>query len=359
MECKENSLDAEESYLSPAHPELSLSSGVISLPSANKLADLSLTSDITDSDAENEPTVLTSRPCSDHKDGADGTLHRENKKMSSDPLKPSTSPRSHQSVNLLEKKLNTEAIAQSHCREIISSTNKEMYKHESNVSDEEPLRDFYPSVNVTHGEAVLSLPNLSLVSVRGTLQQNCNFLSDRCLLKDLLESLDEKIELEPRTHVTVQNSHSGRVQKISPIHEKGIGNDFRENDNALNVLDKQFPSEPSTVSCLKSYSGESASFANAYQGSQVLNEAESLRKSQLDHHDAHATSALSQKHIYTTMLYSKPAGQEVLEKSNCEKHVKLQSLEGSIQDPLLDVEDEEYKGTKELFSTQQSLKVLQ
>ncbi|XP_050713239.1 uncharacterized protein LOC126996613 isoform X2 [Eriocheir sinensis] len=359
MGTRENILDPEESYLSPGHPELSLSSGIISLPSANKLADLSLASDLTDSEAENEPTILTSRPCGDFNDGAHEIFQRENRKIASDTLNSSMLSYSQKSVSSMEKPSITETSTYRRFREMPSRISKERYTHEGIVSDEEPSRDFCPSKNTTQGEAVPSLPSLSLDAVRGTLQQHCNLLSDRHLLKDLLESLGEKIEQKPEPGVSVQSPYSGRELKID-THEKCMDNDLKGNSNALGVLDKQFPSQLSTMFSPKSHFSECTSNTNFDQGSHVLNEAESLMKSQLDYNEAHAISGSSQEHVCTTMPNSKPTGQEVLQKlPSYGRHVKLQLPTSSAQDSPMNAEGDEYDGKKELCNTHQSLKVLQ
>lgn len=360
MGTKENTLDTEESYLSPAHPELSLSSGVISLPSANKLADLSLASDLTDSEAENEPTVLTSRPCYDCGDGTNDISHNENKKMSSDTLKSNMLPNFQRSVNSLENTFRTGASTSSRCIEIPSSLSIERYRPESIIFNEEPSRDFCPAKNATQVEEIPSLPSPSLDVVRGTLQQHCNLLSDRHLLKDLFESLDGKVEEEPEPYVSVQSQCPGKESKTNSAHEEFIGSEVRESSNALGMLDKQFPAQPSTVCSLKCHRSEYASITNFDQGKYVLSKDESLRKSQLDHREAHTAFESSREDIFTSKFNLEPAQQEVAEISPSDRrHVRLQLPEGSSQDSFLNVEGKENEGNKELLNSQQSFKVLQ
>lgn len=358
MGSRENILDLEESYLSPAHPELSLSSGIISLPSANKLSDLSLASDLTDSEAEKEPTILTSRPCGDFDDGAH-ILQKGNKKIASDTFNSSMLSYSQKFVGSLEKPSINDTSSHRRFREKPSSISKERYTHEGIVSDEEPSRDFCPFKNTTQGEAVTSMPSLSLDAVRGTLQEHCNLLSDRHLLKDLLESLNEKIEPEPEPDMSVQSMYSERKLKVE-AHEKCIDSDVKANHNALELMDKQFPSQLSTMFSPKSNFSECTSNNNLDQGSHVLNQAESSMKSHLNNNEVHAISGSSQLHIYTTMPNFKPTAEEVLQRlPSSERHVKLQLPTSSAQDSPMNCEGEEYNGKKELCNTQQSLQVLQ
>lgn len=354
MGSRENILDPEESYLSPGHPELSLSSGIISLPSANKLEDLSLSSDLTDSEAENEPTVLTSRPCGDYTDGTNDILHREIKNISGDPSNSTMLPHSQRSARSPEKPTVVEENICSRSRDMLPSISKERYMNDAIVSDEEPSRDLCISKNTTQDDAMPRLPTLSLDAVRGTLQQNCNLLSDRHLLKDLLESLEEKIEQESEPDMSVQSLCLGRESKTNIAHEKSTDSDLKNNNNALGMLGEQFPSELSTTLDAKNPLSAYASNTKFDQENHVLINTESSIKSHLDLKEAHTTSRPSQAY-----LNPKPADQKVLQKlPNHERHVKVQLKTSTAQSSLLEVEGEG-GSEKELCSTNESLQVLQ
>lgn len=196
-------MDGEETYdgeecLSSGQPlEMSQSSGVMSLPSGNKLADITITSDITDSEIENEDTVLGSH-----------TLHELKKDLqcNTDRDRPSTTANAelYSSVStsqstVTDRKFNSgrsamenNAIEHIHSDKFLMNTT-DSSSHTGDASRKMISDEFYSAMPLpTYGE-VPAMPSLSLDDVRFALQENGDLLSDQHLLNDLLKSLDEKI----------------------------------------------------------------------------------------------------------------------------------------------------------------------
>lgn len=357
-------LDAEDLYLSPLHPgEWSQSSGVISLPSANRLADLSLASDLTDSEVENEATILTSSACGGHQDNSNNIQCQKNfKKPYNFLMKSSMLPYSQGSVDSLNKNLDiTEVSISDRQSEVPSAITKEGSEHEGSTSDRKSSKDICPVMNVTEDEGITDMPAVSLDDVRAALQQHCDLLSDRHLLKDLLKSLDDKIEQEPGAGVSVQSQCSGKKQNMTPDQKDYLDNSLEEENY------KQLVFHPSVMSSLNSQSNNCMSNTNFNQGSHVHDGTESFVNPQVDPPDGPRASGPLQENPPVASFNSSPVEQEVLQKCTNKlathpgfgRHVKFQSTTASTQESLVQVEGKECRDNQELHcGAQQSLKVL-
>ncbi|XP_071527084.1 uncharacterized protein [Panulirus ornatus] len=242
-------MDGEETYdgedcVSAGHPlELSQSSGVMSLPSGNKLAEISITSDITDSEIENEDAVLGSH-----------TYHglKKNLQCNTEREKPDSAANAELCFSefttqcaVTDKRYNngksgTEngAVENIHTDKFLTNmTDSNSYADDANrklVSDV-----LYSTVPLHKYDEVPVMPNLSLDDVRFALQENCNLLSDHHLLNDLLKSLDEKINQDstidsPSCIFSAQKySHSF----VPPNRDPGpsLGRKFKTNVDTLEI----------------------------------------------------------------------------------------------------------------------------
>nr|XP_045591927.1 uncharacterized protein LOC123753955 isoform X1 [Procambarus clarkii]XP_045591928.1 uncharacterized protein LOC123753955 isoform X1 [Procambarus clarkii] len=187
-----------EDFLSTASQQLDLSqsSGVMSLPSGNKLANISITSDITDSELENEETVLDSSTQSKMKTDLHFTRERgtavSTAAAASAPSRSSTPPRS---TDIDDRKPNVKDTYRDYMhndRVPVSTTDSSSLKA-NNANMQMMPGVSYSTVPVVEHEEPFTVTSLSLDDVRFALQKNCNLLSDRHLLNDLLKSLDEEI----------------------------------------------------------------------------------------------------------------------------------------------------------------------
>ncbi|XP_042225024.1 uncharacterized protein LOC121868436 [Homarus americanus] len=181
--------DGEDCLSSADQPlDLSQSSEMMSLPSGFKLADISITSDITDSEIENEDTVLGSNICKGFKkDMLCNTQVDTLAATGSVSVHFSTPTVPSGSVGLLrnsdEGKLKFESSSneQSHADELSTGTAIITSCHINST------------VSVASNGEVPAVTSLSLDDVKFALQENCDLLSDRHLLNELLKSIDEKL----------------------------------------------------------------------------------------------------------------------------------------------------------------------
>lgn len=242
-------MDGEETYdgedcVSAGHPlELSQSSGVMSLPSGNKLAEISITSDITDSEIENEDTVLGSHTYHGLKKNLQCNTEREKPDSAANAelcFSEFTTQCAVTNKRYNNGKSDTEngAVENIHTDKFLTNmTDSNSYADDANrklVSDES-----YSTVPLHKYDEVPVMPNLSLDDVRFALQENCNLLSDHHLLNDLLKSLDEKINQDstidsPSCIFSAQKySHSF----VPPNRDPGpsLGRKFRTNVDTLEI----------------------------------------------------------------------------------------------------------------------------
>ncbi|XP_047495645.1 uncharacterized protein LOC125043532 [Penaeus chinensis] len=184
--------------------QLSQSSGVPSLPSCNKLAEISITTDISDSET----------------DGDDKSLYNSMKpllfKKSGFPilvdLGHDTRERSDADISAWCGE--QQDAEKSRHRSLVSMGTKPI-KLKPNVNEDRDGSNAPPS-KVSNTTETLS-DGLSLDDVKVTLQENGNFLSDRGFLNELLKSIDEKIAED--IPMESQNLH----QAVPPTRDPGPG----------------------------------------------------------------------------------------------------------------------------------------
>lgn len=199
-----------------SHAELSQSTGTgsdaLSLPSGNRLADISLSSDIADSEIENEDTVLTSAP---HKSLSVVTSDMHNDTWSVPIQYAEDKQQEEGGTGRHEYKFDTRSSSNiSGCNvKSVSASNNVLFNR-SNFQETEwrkPLSLSYSS-------------HLSLGDVKVALQENCNLLTDQHLLDDLLKSLDKKIQEDS----SFNSSHSTQVHQsykipvVEPNRDPGL-----------------------------------------------------------------------------------------------------------------------------------------
>ena len=345
MERREKILVGEDLDMSSVHAgELSQSSGVISLPSANRLADLSLASDLTDSEFENEGTVLTSSACGNLQEYSNGVQDEKIGKIPNNFLMKSCMlPYSQRLVNSLKQDPNI-TDRQSENPSVMT---KEKTKHDCIVSDGKLSKDIRSDLNIFEGEEIAGITTVSLDDARAALQQHCNLLSDRQLLKDLFKSLDDKIEQEPVSSVSIQPHCSSKNKIIIPYLEDFLDYSMEEEKY------KQLVFNPSVMYSFKSQSNNSVSNTNFNQGNHVVGGIESFVNPQVDPSDDTRTCGTLVENLDITS--SSPIEQGALQKGpSFERHVKFQSATTSTQ-----IEGNECGDNQELeCDDQQSLKVL-
>ncbi|XP_045111381.1 uveal autoantigen with coiled-coil domains and ankyrin repeats-like isoform X2 [Portunus trituberculatus] len=342
MDGKEKILDPED--LSLVHQgELSLSSGVISLPSANRLADLSLASDLTDSEVENEPIVQTF--------SAYGHEHLSNNRQFGKYVKGANRFSMKSSMlthsQRLSASLQSDSDINDKLNEVPSVITKERARHDSSALNEKSLKKG-SNMTVTEDERIIGMPSISLDNVRTALQQNCSLLNDRHLLKDLLKSLDDKIE---------QDSVS--IQPYLPGNKQEINLDSNVEENKHLVFNQLVMSSPksSSINCV--------SDGNFDNRNHMVGEVEPLVNSQVEPLHGSRSSETPQENLHVALFSSSLSEQEALPKpadkltfhSGLGKHVKFQSTTNTTQDPLVETEGKKY-GNKLDLGAQQSLNVL-
>ena len=344
MDGKEKILDSEDFSL--VHPgELSLSSGVISLPSANRLADLSLASDLTDSDVENEATVQTFSAYGHEYLSNDRQYEKYVKVANSFSMKPSMLPH----AQTLSVSLKSNPDISDKLSEAPSVISKERTRHDGSVLNGKSF-EIPPNINVTEDKMNTGMPTISLDDVKTALQQNCSLLNDRHLLKDLLKSLDDKIEQEP-----TQSYFSGNKQQITSDQKKVLDSNVEENQKRL------FFNQP-VMSSPKSLSINCVSNGNFDNGNHTLAEVGPLVNPQVG--DSRTSETPQENHL-VALFNSSLIEQEAVQKfvgnpashSSLGKHVKFQSTKNTTRDPLAEVEDKKC-GSKLDSGAQQSLNVL-
>ncbi|KAK3855705.1 hypothetical protein Pcinc_037901, partial [Petrolisthes cinctipes] len=214
------------------HAELSQSTGseALSLPSGNRLADISLSSDIADSDFENEDTVLTNAPQQSINVTGNVTSNMQHDDQSV-PRKPAENKQQKGGGSVLsEYSFDTRPT-----RNISGSgTNLRLVSPlEDSTSERGTSRE-------TEWRKPHGLSNLSLGDVKVALQENCNLLTDQRLLDDLLKSLDEKMQKDQGVH----SNQSKRIQNhrlpvVKPNRDPGlnIGESRITNQASLNGKD--------------------------------------------------------------------------------------------------------------------------
>ncbi|KAK4311045.1 hypothetical protein Pmani_017424 [Petrolisthes manimaculis] len=214
------------------HAELSQSTGseALSLPSGNRLADISLSSDFADSDFENEDTVLTNAPQQSINVIGNVTSDMQHDDQSV-PRKPVENKQQKSGGSALsEYSFDTRPT-----RNISGSgTNLRLVcLLEDSTSERGPSRE--TAWRKPHG-----LSDLSLGDVKVALQENCNLLTDQHLLDDLLKSLDEKMQKDQGVH----SNQSKRIQNyrlpvVKPNRDPGlnIGESRITNQASLNGKD--------------------------------------------------------------------------------------------------------------------------
>ncbi|XP_063885773.1 uncharacterized protein LOC135114052 [Scylla paramamosain] len=352
MDGRENILDPED--LSVVHPgELSLSSGVISLPSANRLADLSLASDITDSEVENEATVQIFSACGYEDHSNDRQYEKYVKVVNSFSMESSMLPHSQR----LSDSLKSDPDMNDKLSEAPSLITKERTRHDGSVPNGKSFK-IGSNMNVIEDERITGMPTISLDDVRTALQQNCSLLNDRHLLKDLLKSLDDKIEQEPTGNVSIRPQFPGNKQQITSDQKNFLVSNFKENPKEL-VFNQSVMSSP------KSLSINYVSNGNIDNRNRMVDGVEALVNLQVEPPDGPRTSETPQENFHVALFNSSLVEQEALQKcsdkpathSDLGKHVKFQSTTTTTQDPLVQIEGKKY-GDKLDSGAQQSLNVM-
>lgn len=161
--------------------QLSQSSGVPSLPSGNRLTEISITTDISDSETESDDKCLydSMKPLLFNKAGLPILVD----------LAQDTSERSLADADMFTWCGEQQDAEKSRLRSLASMGSKPV-KFNPYVNEDRVGSDALPKVSNT--TETLS-DGLSLGDVKVTLQENGNLLSDRGFLNELLKSIDEKI----------------------------------------------------------------------------------------------------------------------------------------------------------------------
>lgn len=161
--------------------QLSQSSGVPSLPSGNRLTEISITTDISDSETESDDKCLydSMKPLLFNKAGLPILVD----------LAQDTSERSLADADMFTWCGEQQDAEKSRLRSLASMGSKPV-KFKPYVNEDRVGSDALPKVSNT--TETLS-DGLSLGDVKVTLQENGNLLSDRGFLNELLKSIDEKI----------------------------------------------------------------------------------------------------------------------------------------------------------------------
>lgn len=184
--------------------QLSQSSGVPSLPSGNKLAEISITTDISDSETDGEDKCLYSsmKPLLFKKAGLPILVD----------LGHDTRERSDADISAW---CGEQQDAEKSRHRSLASVGTKPVKLKPNVN-EDRVGSNAPPPKVSNTTENLS-DGLSLDDVKVTLQENGNLLSDRGFLNELLKSIDEKIAED--IPMESQNLH----QAVPPTRDPGPG----------------------------------------------------------------------------------------------------------------------------------------
>ncbi|XP_042886078.1 uncharacterized protein LOC122262190 isoform X2 [Penaeus japonicus] len=278
-------MDGEETYEAEDNPssaaqltELSQSSGVPSLPSGNKLAEISITTDISDSETESDDKCLftSMKPLLAKNTGLPTLVD----------LGPDASGRSLASTDISTRSGEFHGTEKSIFKPLASLGTKavklKLNENEGRVGRDVPLSK--------GSHATETFPdNLSLGDVKVTLQENGNLLSDRGFLNELLRSIDEKIAED--IPMESQNLH----QTGPPTRDPGPSLNWNGNSNLpVPKVEKEdlflgpgYRSQERPDQRQKSYSSQKLSgTGEGYQGS------DSISKSVL-------TRDESEQHLYS------------------------------------------------------------
>ncbi|KAK8738527.1 hypothetical protein OTU49_003919 [Cherax quadricarinatus] len=221
--------DDDISSVTGHHLDLSQSSGIMSLPSGNKLADLSITTDITDSETENEETVLGSNNQSKMKNELHCPAHGDTPAVTAGAsLQPSiltVLPRSNESLGNFDNERSDAEKRNGNYMQTdklpVSTADSAILKVNNASLKLAPMASYSTVPVAENEEEPLTMNTLSLDDVKSALQKNCNLLSDRHLLNDLLKSLDDEIGNNSVITSNVLSSHTNPTIFVPPNRDPG------------------------------------------------------------------------------------------------------------------------------------------